>query len=670
MFTVIICSRKIIDDCNRTYNAFLKPLLENGDWTFLEWNTAADSIKEANENLRKTVAKHKEWRAIIVNDIITADIDNLTRINPFDVAGSVPMVKEFKSAEQIKLFREDKEEAFAKAVNNPLAKMANWILGAADRTKPERGSEEWGLPETVEGEETVLSEIERCHARRYEVMHEYFDDAPQVFNNPTEVIAVSERILQQDESISRTKHMEFEYSRFYEDNMYPAALRYIVYDMRYVNQRMDFESYFNFLVFILTLATGQHPRDSLKPERVYIADAELDTDKISELCHRYIFKLQETKNRIDLFTQKLDAQKGQTIDNATAYRLFESDVNVPVKINVEFTQSRLMAEHSQIGLAKDCPGDEESYWDDQHREIRKLFNRYAREPQRAVKTSVLEDFRNLNYIDDNRVLRLSDAQKDNIRYRLLEEEENMVKMSFSQKNNTAKYNKRLDEANAKIKKYIGQRMTRRKTIFVSIAGTIAFALGFMPWIIDAFRLSTGSQRVTNFIIFAIGVLACLVVAFLMITSFRAKLISLFKKFNKTMDGNLLDMEKDLGIISKYLSHACNVMREFSVLNAIDSDSMKKRRALDMHTREIDERIDKIYWLFYKYIDDSLVEEHASRVGNGDAYEYDFTQSEEFEYEMPYATGYKSIEYMQPGFILDVPVDYLKAVTLRREELYD
>ncbi len=679
MFTVLICSKKIIQDCQNTYNAFLKPLLEQPEWSFCEWNTEGDSLDEAVQTLRQTVAKHKDWRAVIVYDESICGYEGIARRNPFDVAGSVPFKvladgnKEGEAfKETVKNFRARKEEAFAKAVENPLAKLTSWLLGAPDKSRNGFDFSEDHLPETYEGEDSLIYEIDRYHARCYEVMHEHFVDEPHIFHVPDEVIMVSERFLKEDESIkAHSSNTEFNYTRFYEDNMYNRQLRYILYDMVYMNGRRDADTYFTFLVFLLTYVSVEHPGDTLKPERVYKAEAVLDTKKISEMCHRYIFKLQETRNRIDIYSQKLDAQKKMTIDNATAERLFESEVIVPVTVNADFDSKALMSTHDRIGIASDCPGDEKEYWNDQYKDIRRSFTKFLRSPKRSIKASISTEFRKMNHIDDARVLRLNDTQKDDVRYKLLEEEEKMVKISASPLNNPNKYVKKVEKADEKIRANMRQRLTRRSGIIVSLIGTFAFALGFLPWIVDNIKLhADGMAQLISILAFVIGVGICLVISFLMMVGFRAKLVSLFREFNHVMDIVRGEVEEDLSHVSEYLSHACNVMREFSVLNAIDSNTMRKRRTLDMHTHSITENINGIYEKFFKYIDENLIDEHAKRLGHGEAYDYDFTKEDPYTYEIPYAADAKEIEFLQPGFLIEVPIDYLKEVTLRREEMYE
>lgn len=671
MYTVIICSKKIIEDCNITYNAFLQPLIEDGEWTFCEWNHEGDSIEEAVPTLERTVAKYRNWRAIIVNDIEVSNFEELSKKNPFDFAGSIPMPEAFNTVDEIKFFREDKEQAFRKAVKNPMTKLTSWLLGAADSSDIDRESITWDLPqpEDVETYDTVVNEIDRYHAQCNEIMHEHFDVSPQIYNGPSEVVMISERFISGEESIGVRKHLEFEYSTFYEDNMYSRKLRYILYDIHYMNRRKDSDTYFDFLVFLLSFAVGKCPHDVLRPERVYRAKVSLDSDKLSQLCHRYIFKLQETKKNIAIYGEKLNEQKKLKLDNAKAVELFESDVIVPVKIESSFNKGRLRADYSGIKLTPEDPEDDVRSWADQHKQIRKDFSRYSREPQKSVSKAVIESFRNMNSIDDSRALRLSESQKDDIRFRLFKEEENMVRTSCLLSQNLAKYNRRLDDTDRDIRSSMRKRLGRRKAMYSALAGLMAFVLGFIPWGVDVLRNFQGTGRVLGIGIALAGIVLCAAVCLWVMMEGKMKVVGQIKRFNRTMDANINDMEAGLDEVSQYLSHACNVMREFSVLNVIDNDSLNKRKALDMHTRMIDAKLKSVYEKFFKYIDESFIERHKVTGESGEAYDYDFTKMVSYEYDMPYTAEKRTIMYLQSGNIIEIPVDYVREVTLEREELY-
>ena len=43
---------------------------------------------------------------------------------------------------------------------------------------------------------------------------------------------------------------------------------------------------------------------------------------------------------------------------------------------------------------------------------------------------------------------------------------------------------------------------------------------------------------------------------------------------------------------------------------------------------------------------------------------------DYEYDIPYSERKKDIEYLQVGYNVIVPVDYVESITVIREELYD
>lgn len=657
MFTVVIGSRGLLYDCHNTYNAFLAPLIENDEVVFCQWFPEGESLAEAVPDLEKSIAKHRDWRAIIVTDSDIVGYDNVATRNPFDYARSITLPTHIETEDEANDFLERKEAALRRAVSNPLTKLSSWLFGAAMRSEPD-----------VCDEDCTAKAIDEYYKKCYEIMHEHFDDVPQIFNSPKRVIAVAERNIDRDEFLGVNSHHEFEYSRFYEDNMYPNQLRYIAYDVGYIKGRRDADTYFNFLVFILTLAGSECPHDALKPNRVYCAEAILDDRKITELCHKYIFKLIETKGRIGLYSQKLDDQKEKTLDNDTFERVFESDVIVPVKINSDFAMDSMNVEHSEIGLVSDYPGDDREYWDSQYNAVSKRFSRYLREPRRAVKVAVKGDFRELDSIDDDRVLRLNEFQRENIKFRLDEEEEKMVRSSNVQMFETKKLKERMEETGDKVSKAIAQRLNRKKAVALGVVTTVLFLLGFMQVIISG---ALSEESVVPVLVIALVAMGLFIIVILLkLLADRFGIVKLIKNFNFTVQSICRNAESSLATVSEYLSHACNVMREFSVLNAVDNDSQKKRTALAKHRADIDKKIDETYELFFKYIDEKLIEENSRPLGKCKAYEYDFTVMRQYEYNMPYSEEKTHIEFMQPGYIVEVPVDYLSNVVLRREELYD
>ena len=121
----------------------------------------------------------------------------------------------------------------------------------------------------------------------------------------------------------------------------------------------------------------------------------------------------------------------------------------------------------------------------------------------------------------------------------------------------------------------------------------------------------------------------------------------------------------LRVFSRYLSHACNVRREFSVLQYSEDEVPEKLKALRKHEQDIRSQIEEVYRLFSKHLD-----RKGSGARNVEPYLYDFSQMVDYTYEMPRNNNHRTIRFLQAGNEVTVPVNYVRAITLEREELYD
>lgn len=675
MFTIIICNEQIIKDCKESYYTFLKPLMTQGEYEFAAWNPQGSTLEEAVPGLKRLISQHKEWRGIIVLDRNIAGVDAISKQNPFDVCNYVKTPKAPCTAEELKTFRRNKEASFAVAMENPLVKLTNWLIGASIIDLPPRDE-----VNAVEIDEINDDYLQECRAKRLEpleieldraryirddLLRETFTEEPYFTRAPKKLLLVSERAIRNKEFIDTDKdgHIEFEYSSFYEDNLYPNKVRYMIYDLKYVKSHRDAGQYFDFLVFLNLLAGNEYPSDVTKPHRIYKAQVHLEEDKLKQMCNRYLAKLLSTKAHVDMCLRKLRMQKNDKIDSATAETLFESEVSIPVEINRYYDTDEMYCEYKGLGLASDCPQDEESYWTEQYKDIQKTFLRYVREQRRAVKTAVTGSFREQDSISDERALKLNEFQKENVMYHLNSEEEQMVETETSNLFNSETYMKKLEDANDEICRETKQRMSRKKTILAGILAIVLYLIGFVPFFMDVYK-NRDDMAV------AIGGTAICVAGFILVTLgvlffFRWRLVKRFKNFNAEMESVLEEIADNLDGYSQYLSHACNVMRAFSVMNYIESDADSVQRILIKHRRDIDRTEKELYSLFESYISDDV------RVAEDtEWYDYNYYKEADYKYEMPYPEGRNQIDFLQSGNLILVPVDYVKSVTMAREELYD
>jgi len=680
MFTVIICDEHIINDCHNKYYIYLKPFLDNEEFAFCKWDTSGNTLNEAVPELKEIIGNKNEWRAIIVNDSSTWNFEAVNKRNPFNYVDSINNKSNFETGEQIRAFRENEDVMLEKAFTNPLMKLSVWLCGSPIESMPnicytgyedviENILDEKVYREKADELNITAQEIEldRIRLKRYEKLSHTFGSDAELFNPPQKVLALAERTKDVRREIAESawiKHMEHDYSQFYIENLYSEKLRYLICDVSYLKGKHNEAQYFNFLTVMLLLAVNESPSGVLRANRVYSLNVKIDSECVRELCNQYNSKLNATLSEISNESRRLMEKQNKPVDRDTAEFYFETGVTVPVNIESFFDEDNLMAKHNEIGLAKDCPGDEFAYWNDQYSTIEKMFVKYLREPRRAVKVAVKDKFPTMNKNEDERAARLSEFQKENVLDILNEEEQNMISTKTTHLYNTAEYKQQMEEADKVIRRGISQRMTKKKTIKVALIAALAYFFGFIP-------LFIGNLNNTSSFLFSLGMTGITIALFLLVGLctlfvFKNRLVNRFKHFNYVMSGILDEIQGSLNTFSVYLSSACNVMREFSVLESTENTYEKKQNILKNHRRIILEKVKEVNELFANYIDNDTLD--TKRMVQ--PYDFDFTIMKDYQYEMPYSEIEKSIVFMQEGNEIAVPVDYLEAVIAEREELYD
>ncbi len=680
MFTVIACNRHIKEDC-RKHNSYLRPLLENDNFAFCDWDSEADSLDAAVPALKGLIRDRNAWNLILVCDSKSYGMDNINRKNPFDYVDYVKVPTRFSDIDELSKFHESKAQKYQEALNNPILKLTNWLLGIAIPEKPTMPEEYLNLP-AIDDEylakldamnlNAVDIELAKLRQEKYALLTERFSDNGNIFNKPKAVYVVSERMFNGDYKKSTKidqKFDEFRYSRFCEDNLYHPKLRYILFDIEYIMSNRNRSQYFEFLTLILLLAVGEIPYQALRPYFVYHISAKCDTTSLEATCAEYVAKLQATNKKINaaIYHEKKKSEQVRYLDDATSEEVFESDVKVPVNVNAKYGRDEFDAKYSSIGLSKDCPTDEEVYWNEQYFTIKKKFIRFLREPRRAVKTALDTDFRLKNKIDDNRALMMTPNQKEDVQYRLEEEESEMVKMHIENVFDSSGYIEEMDKADKEVKRGIAQRMTRKKTLIIGVIVVVMFLFGMLPLIFSNLNNAKSRSFALVFVAVALGIfcVTCVVDLFVL----RHRLINRFKHFNYVVSGIMNQINTAMELVSQYLGHACNVLREFSVFDYIknhDTEGSELMKIYRHHLNDVNQKLEDVTDIFGAYLN----KEAIARASDASPYPYDFTVYARYNYDMPCHDEQHTIEFLQNGNEISVPIDYVKSVALEREELYD
>ncbi|MBO5065456.1 MAG: hypothetical protein J6D06_05005 [Clostridia bacterium] len=504
------------------------------------------------------------------------------------------------------------------------------------------------------------------NTKRVALLNKIYENFSMKDKLPAEVVCLSPRTFDFENfemDVKWDDRDEKDYSRFADFNLFNDKLKFMLYDILPDDNKQYKFDQIKMLCLLLLVANNDIPQGCMNANQVYRADIEFNKDIVTDICEKYISKLRSTEVLLKEIESDLEHDFEDSIDDETAERLFESDVQIPVTTRGKVDTVDLFANYSSIGLSNDCPENEAYFWSNQYRDINKKFIKYLREPRRAVKTAVNEGLKKNNVIDDDRSLVLSEFQSEDVNYHLLEEEHTMNKTATTQIYNTKRFNEQIEEADKEIKRGIAQRMSRSQTINIALVALGGYLFGFLPLIIG--NLFSPTAIIVGLVITGVMMLAFAAVGLFRLFSLRRKLINRFKHFNYVISGICDEINASLTEFSVYLSKACNVMRGFSALEKRESSLSKHKKILAYHDNKIKEQIGNVNDMFSKYVDLKNL-----NIVECDPYDYDFTVLKEYYYEMPRVYSSKRIEYMQIGNEIIIPVDYVDSVLLIREELYE
>lgn len=482
---------------------------------------------------------------------------------------------------------------------------------------------------------------------------------------PQEVVCVAPRTFDYEnyiQAVDWEAHDENDYSRFAEYNLYHDKMKYIVFDIVQQDNKQYLSDQLRMMSFLLVLASNPLPKGAMKTQRVYRADLRMDEGVLKTIFSDYLGKLKATSSFIREMSLDIDRNCVGRLDRRTVEEIFESEISIPVEIT-EFSRGEMYAEYDKLGLARDCPEDERSVWAARFKTIEKRFVRYMREPQRVLKKAARTDLLANNKIVDERAHQLDNDQREDIELKMLEEEQSMVSENTPQIFRLDGYRKQMRDADRKLRQTIERRMTRKRAVLVGVISAAVYLFGFLPWIVG--NLNTTRSLLYALFYTGVAVLGLLVSGLVYLILMKRKARSEYKRFNDVINQIFYSVETGLARFSSYLSHACNMMRESSVLHMSGSQAVTKKRILALHDTQICDTADEAVELFSKFIDPEEL-----KASDADPYDYDYTVMEHYDYPIPYSNDPRKIDFMQAGNTISVSADFVVSISLDRVELYD
>ena len=656
MFTVVI-SEQIHLDGIREYSAFLKPFLDNPNVAFCQWNPEGKTLQEAVPDLYPIVARHDRWRMVVL-----CDEEGLDRKNPFDIVALNDPVRtpDMDDATFFGLRRQARVAAYREAAQKPLVRLMTWMCRPPLVTDDANNAQELD-PEFAE----YIALAREKEALRSAICGDYIPEIAL----PAEIICLAKRCYDKesyDIQNAWVAHQDMQYSRFYDRNLYFDKMRYLVFDMLPKNHRNYILDYIRFLYALMVLAGNETPLAALNPNRVYVLHCQNDETALRDLLGRFEGKLTSTEAKLKAEISKLENTVKPRLSDRDAQQIFCANMTVPVTSTAEFDVSPLFVSRDGLGLAVDCPEEEGKVWEAGYQTSRKTLTKYLKIPVRSLRKTTSELHR-INRADLDDAGRLNEFQLEDVADFTAEEELKMVATKTLDLQNTERYTKAADKQDKKVRDVIERRMPRKWTVILGLVALLCYVLGFIPMFISNSEAENGT--VLSLIFFGAGAVAMAVTAFVTLFFLRRPLRGAFGNYNHLMKGVVDEVEGAMTSYSQYLTHACNVMRGNSVLNycrETEDPNSAKIRILKKHSLDVRRIHMELQEIFSVFLPTAAEEADAEN-----AYNYDFFRPVDYEYPIPFLDEQKkTIDFLQVGNRVEVPVDFIKYLSIRREELYD
>lgn len=696
MFTVLIAEKEHIDAIQQKNKLFFEPFLESKELAFCYWNPNGQNLQDSVPGLLDAVGRRKDWRAVIINN---CTIESAKVRNPFDVVDNSMLdslatpAQQPQEDESIEMWESawkeyydtlitEKEIVYKSALEHSLQKLSTWLCFRPEdyihnEVQEKQDVHDWAMEKIGRDDMKPSVKLELLERDQYKrelrlkdsLRRTFVDEKYLNVNYPSEVYCISPRAAENnyfDPDAYWTIRQDSQYSKFADRNMYFDRMRFMVFDMLSSSHR-DFRSdYIRFLASVLIFVSNPIPGSAMQSRRLYQLDVESNDDPLCTLVTSYDRKLANTYDVIDNEMEKIRSEIPGELTDKAAEALFCTPKDVAVLLDDSCDPEKVFAE-KDYGLFFDSPEDEHHKWNRDYNTSKKALAYITKQQSRSVRKSVSQ-MHLFSEITDINISRLTPLQVDDIREYTNAAEDMMVSSIPSDLTDITAYTKRMSKASEEVKKTISRRMTRKTGVILSAICLGLFLICFLPFL---FANNGTSQTVTTAIILSaisLGVLAIILLISLFIM--RLSVVNAVKGYNNTAKEIINDIHSSMKQFSKYLSASCNVRRGHAVQNYAKKnldEYTKSLRIRKKHQEDIRKRRAHLEENYSDYLADrSYSDETMSR-----PYDYDFDQTTEYSYPVPFLAGdARQIEFISKGNFVTVPSSFVTRITVKMEGIYE
>lgn len=644
MYTVIIQSPETAQ-LGRDYRRLLfEDFIDRGELDFCTWIKTGDSVDTALPALYDLVAGKREWRAIIVQ----SERDRLTGPesapnNPFD-------------------FLENRDQSPYEVSESsvPLIRLTQLLGGVPE---PELAFEPVMLEEDGKATRVVYKPRRSPEAARE---HKRLSEKYQFFENrPREVLVLSTRQpvdnTAQEIAAAWNLRLESESSEFWHRNRYPSLCRFLTCDV--VNERHSLYcgSVFKLWCAVLLLALNQVEASSLQAYRLYHLSLELDTGRLSEAFSGYCAKMEAMLNQLEAAEDNRESLESQTLRQPPRV-----DQEVSVTFNAKHSAD-LMVDTRSLGLTGDVPRSEWNYWIDGFRRATVALTELLRSPLRALDVAA-DDTRRRGVYPRDQVELLNRYQRSDL-------EEALEKTYFETLDQRAKLGfdprrrqKEREIIDQQVRRRIAQRLTRKRALAGGGICLGCVVLGSLPYFIGSGRQG-GAALLWALVVVVLTLVVCGGFGLAEVWIQRKEMADAMEDHNRCMHETIREVQNSAQHYTGYLSALCSYLRGRSYLDQerwLRSTQANQAQLSRGHRRAIAKCC-------------ALVRSWGGALGAtvepglGDkppAFDAAVAPEENLAYRFPTRNQGRRIPLNQTGETMFSPYDFIRSMTLEREELYD
>ena len=570
MYSVIILN-KHTSDLLQDYKYLFKPFVDEGLIGFCDWNESGTDVKSSVPDLYNLIKGKKEWRAIIVSTESVYDYMHSpvpTKENPFDFSNvdkevlphisPIPLIRLTHiiggyNAVPVKEF----EKGFEYIDDDgQVQRVAESILTMEEIQELSNKYEDL---KSIYIEKEIPAEILKAQAQVSELYS--FSDT-----RPVEIHLISTRKKITDNEHARIaeswkNHLEMSSSSFWESNKYPNNCRFLFYDVCNPDNSLYYKEITEFWISVLTFTINHVAASTLQAYRLYRLGVEIDRKELAAALNNQLNKLQSA---LVFVKEQLLLSPEYSFDEDEEVL---SRLPVPVAIDSK-DSSDLYIDISRIGFAKDCPEDEMTFWKNQSNQKRTKFDRFLKQPRRAIDKSAAY-LRNRAESFEGDFYQLNDYQIDDLHEIMEDLEQDIIFSDIKTIINRKKIQEEFKAVDKEVRREINNRMRKKTVVIAGLIALLICLVGFIPYIIASGSLSS-KNLIAGVFVTVIVLIVSAFGGFLSLIIQRGNITRKMNNFNKIIRSASNSVLTGASKFEEYFTDICTYMKGQSILDGINN----------------------------------------------------------------------------------------------------